>query len=600
MILVPRAAAESIGALKPLFRELSPRRRAQLKYVLALMVLGGAAEMLSLGAVLAFLTLVTGTTPPEDSVIAPLVRLLVGPEGGVPWRGVFFLVVVGAVSTGIRLLLAWVSQKYVLRVGHDLGVKLYSRILYQPYNAHLTRNTSDVIAAIEKIQLIIFGIILPVIQAVVACVIATFIVVSLFLIDPLTAAIAALAIAVPYGLSSLASIKALRATATHLAAMQTGRIRQVQEGLGGVRDIIIDRSQGVFVEEFRRMDDSYRRAQTVYNFVGGAPRFIVEFSGVLLIAGMALLLSAREGGLAAAIPMLGALALGAQRLLPLAQQIFFSWSSLLALHNVTTDVLDLLHSPVLSLSDDRANPSILPFRRDLVLDGVTFRYSGVEQPALHQVDLTIARGSTVGFIGETGSGKSTLLDVIMGLLEPTSGEIRIDGVALSGQNVSAWQAQIAHVPQSIYLADTSIAANIAFGQTSEAIDLARVKDAAKRARIGEFIETLPEAYETRCGERGVRMSVGQRQRIGIARALYKGASVLILDEATSALDNETEASVMGELTRSNSGLTLLMIAHRLTTLADCDQVVRLANGRVTERGTYAEVVGRGGRVSRSR
>lgn len=597
---VPRAAADSIRALKPLFRELSQRRRAQLKYVLALMVLGGAAEMVSLGAVLAFLTLVTGAPPPENSVIASLVDLLGSPKGEIPWRGVFFLVGVGAVSTGIRLLLAWVSQKYVLRVGHDLGVKLYSRTLYQPYSAHLTRNTSDVIAAIEKVQLIIFGIILPVLQAVVACIIASFIVLSLFLIDPLTAAIAAFAIAVPYGLSSVASIKALRSTATHLATMQTGRIRQVQEGLGGARDIIIDRSQGVFIEEFRRMDDAYRRAQTVYNFVGGAPRFIVEFSGVLLIAGLALLLSTREGGLAAAIPMLGAMALGAQRLLPLAQQIFFSWSSLLALHNVTADVLDLLHSPVLRLPTGGADPKALPFRRDVVLDDVSFQYAGVDQPALKSVDLTIQRGSIVGFIGATGSGKSTLLDVIMGLLEPTAGEIRIDGVALSEQNVSAWQAQIAHVPQSIYLADNTIAENIAFGLAREAIDLARVKEAAERAQIGKFIAGLPDGFETRCGERGVRMSVGQRQRIGIARALYKGANVLILDEATSALDDVTEASVMDAVTRSSGGLTLLMIAHRLTTLADCDKVVRLANGRITDFGTYGEIVDGKRRASPSR
>jgi ATP-binding cassette subfamily B protein len=221
---------------------------------------------------------------------------------------------------------------------------------------------------------------------------------------------------------------------------------------------------------------------------------------------------------------------------------------------------------------------------------VRFRYTNDGPWVLDGLDLTIPKGARVGLVGSTGSGKSTALDLLMGLLNPTEGELLVDAQSIIGNRIRAWQRTIAHVPQSIYLADTTLAENIAFGVSRDAIDLRRVQQAARQAQIAEFIESRPESYDAFVGERGIRLSGGQRQRIGIARALYKQASVLVFDEATSALDNATERSVMGTIDALNRDLTILLIAHRLTTVRRCDIIVELEHGRVVAQGTYDQLL----------
>lgn len=586
------APTGAFRALRPLLAELSPARRTQLRLTLVLMVVGGLAEMVSLGAVLAFLALLAGAETGGGARMAALFYSLGFPRGSdllVPAVGV--LIVTGLLATAVRLTLAWVSHKFVLRVGHDLGVKIYSRVLRQPYILSVRRNTSEVLAAIEKVQFVVFAVLLPIMQAAVGAMVAAFIITALLAIDMVAASLAAISIAVPYALVSIATRRILRRNSETLAVKQTERVKQVQEGLGGLRDIIIDQSQGVFEEGFRKLDDAYRRAQAVNVFVAAAPRYVVEFAGIILIALMAAFMSTQPGGIVAAIPILGAMALGAQRLLPLFQQIYYGWSSLAGADKVIRDILDLLHAPVTSVTPRDRRAAVAPFERDLVLENVSFRYPGADGDALRNIHLRIARGDRIGFLGPTGSGKSTLLDIVMGLLTPTRGEIRLDGARLHDGNVADWQAQIAHVPQAIYLTDSSIAENIAFGETAREIDMDRVRAAAERAQIASFVESLPDGYGTETGERGVRLSGGQRQRIGIARALYKRANVLILDEATSALDDATEADVMAALERGDRGITLLMIAHRLSTLADCNRIVRLRDGEIVEEGSYDEIVG---------
>jgi ATP-binding cassette subfamily B protein len=311
---------------------------------------------------------------------------------------------------------------------------------------------------------------------------------------------------------------------------------------------------------------------------------------IVAIAVLAFYFSAEPGGVIAAIPVLGALAIGTQRLLPLLQQTYVAWSSFAGNRQVLDDVVLLMHAPVVSTISRQPNLSVEPFRRDLRLVDVSFQY-GNREAALREIDLTIRKGSCVGFVGATGGGKSTLFDIIMALIKPTTGSVSIDGEPLSDANRAAWQAQIAHVPQAIFLSDSSISSNIAFGVADEEIDQARVHQAAKLAHIDAFIEQLPEGYATMVGERGVRLSGGQRQRIGIARALYKEAPVLILDEATSALDDRTEAAIMRSILGMGSGVTLLMIAHRLSTLRECDQVVRLEGGKIAGTGSFSELVG---------
>jgi ATP-binding cassette subfamily B protein len=305
---------------------------------------------------------------------------------------------------------------------------------------------------------------------------------------------------------------------------------------------------------------------------------------------MAAWYSLQPGGVLGAIPVLGALALGAQRMLPMIQVIYQGWAQYSIYKGSLQDLIALLDVPSERITGVLP-ANVEPFERSIQLDDVTFRYNPGGAAALAQVNLTIAKGERVGFIGKTGSGKSTLVDVIMGLLPPTEGNLCVDGRPMNPDAIGNWKAQIAHVPQAIFLSDDSIAANIAFGVPEAEQDEQRVREAADRAGLGDFLDSLPRGLETSVGERGIRLSGGQRQRIGIARALYKRATVLVLDEATSALDNETEASVMESVARLGPDLTVILIAHRLSTVSGCDRIYRLDGGRIVAEGSVAAVIG---------
>lgn len=582
-----------VEGLRAIVAGMSPRRRRQMWLSFALMIVGGVAEMISIGAVLPFLALLAD---PQGAARIPAVAMLLDWSGATTSAelllpAVGLLIAAAIFTASIRLLLAWFSQKFVLELGHDIGVEIYARMLRQPYSLYVQRNTSELISGVEKVQIVVFAVLLPAMQALVAAFLAVFIVAMLIFIDPANALLAAAAMGAVYIGVSFATRRILRRNAHTLAVNQTERIKLIQEGLGGIRDILIDQSQAVFQESFRKLDYGYRRAQTVNVFVAAAPRFIVEASGIVLIALLALFMSARAGGLIAAIPVIGALALGAQRLLPLLQLVYSGWSQFVGAGQVLIDVMVLLRAPVTRDRPREKSAAVLPYQEEIRIRNVSFRYQGSDEPALHNIDLVVRRGERIGFLGQTGSGKSTLIDLLMGLLEPSEGEISIDGRPLDEATRAQWQGQIAHVPQTIYLSDSTIASNIAFGEEPATIDIKRVREAAKRAQIDSFIVSLPEGYDTEVGERGVRLSGGQRQRIGIARALYKNAGVLIFDEATSALDDETEAAVMGALSSVGRDLTIFMIAHRLSTLAGCDRLVRLEQGRIAAVGAFAELVG---------
>jgi ABC-type multidrug transport system fused ATPase/permease subunit len=324
-------------------------------------------------------------------------------------------------------------------------------------------------------------------------------------------------------------------------------------------------------------------------FMAGSPRFAMEAIGMVLIVALAYSLSLQPGGAASALPLLGALALGAQRLLPALQQSYSAWAGIAGSRTALAETLAFLEQPLPEgVLEQQLQP--LGFKDKICFEGVSFYYANNDRLVIDNLNLVIPRCARVGIVGGTGSGKSTMLDLLMGLIEPTQGNVRVDGVSITGQNRRAWQRVIAHVPQTIYLADTTLAENIAFGVPRSAIDMRRVREAARQAKIADFIESRPEGYDAFVGERGVRLSGGQRQRIGIARALYKQASVLIFDEATSALDNATEQEVMSAIAELDRDLTVVIVAHRLTTIKHCDSIVELSNGRLVAQGTYDQLL----------
>ena len=364
-------------------------------------------------------------------------------------------------------------------------------------------------------------------------------------------------------------------------------IKALQEGLGGIRDILLDGSQETFCKIFQKADFALRKAQSNNLIMAQSPRFLMESFGIVIIAAISIFIVTERGDIAEAIPVLGALAMGAQRLLPLMQLIYASWSLIQGSYRSIEDTLDLLDQPLPKYIDKHKGS--LVFKKSLRLDAISFGYLKKEL-ILKNISMEIVKGSRVGFIGLTGSGKSTLLDVVMGFLLPQSGRLLVDNKVINDRNRRAWQSHVAHVPQSIFLSDASIAENIAFGVATQDIDYELVAEAASCAQLGDFINQLPDGYKTSVGERGVRLSGGQRQRIGIARALYKQPDVLIFDEATSALDSKTEKLVMNTIQQLSNEITVLIIAHRLSTLKVCNKIVELSEGKVSRVGTFNEIV----------
>jgi ABC-type multidrug transport system fused ATPase/permease subunit len=562
------------GALRQLFAHLPRARRRQFWLVLALTLGSAAAELATLGAVLPFLSLLSS---PDRLPAVPWFPMVV--PGDALASAAVLLASAAVFAGAIRLLLIRTGQLFAYGLGHDVNLEIQSRVLDQPYSWHVAHGSREVLASLEKVQLLSHGVALQLVQGLSGAVIGVALALALVAIEPVAAALASGLLALVYVGVSAATRHRLAGHSGSASSALSGRIGIVQESLGGIRDVILDRAQALYLAAFSRIDRQLSRARSDAAFLSVAPRYLIEVAGMVLFAAAAVLLARREGGFADALPVLGALALGAQRLLPLIQQVYQSWSTVIANRAVTADLLALLGLPP---SEETEDGPPLPLEREIRLEGVGFCYAGRIQPALSDVDLRIARGARVAVTGPTGSGKSTLADLIMGLLHPDAGRVTVDGVLLEGPRRAAWRRSIAHVPQAIFLADASIARNIAFSSGPDAIDPERVAEAARRAQLSSFIESLPEGYETRVGERGVRLSGGQRQRLGIARALYKNAPVLVLDEATSALDDDTEAKVLASLDAlaRDSGLTLIVIAHRRSTAAACDVTVRLEDGRV--------------------
>jgi ATP-binding cassette subfamily B protein len=558
---------------------------------MALAVMAGFAEVVSLGAVLPFLGVLTA---PERVVKIPLVQRAMMAFGvTTPSQLVLLLAVAFAlaalVAGALRMLLLWTCTRVAFSTGADFSSEAYRRTLYQPYQVHVMRNSSELISGVtskvaETIQVLNF--LLTLLNSFILLI---FITTALFVINPFVASFAIVGFGGCYALITRISGRRLRETSRRISFEHTQVVKALQEGIGGIRDVLLDGTQPVYYEIFRKADRSLRRAIGTIMFLSNSPRFAMESLGMVLIAGLAFAISRTAGGVASALPVLGALALGAQRLLPALQQGYGAWASIVGSQTALAGTLELLEQPV----DESAlspPPPPLPFHHEVRLDSIRFRYTEGGPWVLDRLNLTIRQGSRVGFVGTTGSGKSTALDLLMGLLAPTEGELRVDGLPVTGVRVRAWQRAIAHVPQTIFLADTTLAENIAFGVPAADIDFDRVRQAAAQAQIAEFIEARPEGYRAIVGERGIRLSGGQRQRIGIARALYKRASVLIFDEATSALDNATEQLVMRAIDGLNRDLTIILIAHRLSTVRRCDLIVELDGGKVVAQGTYERLL----------
>jgi ABC-type bacteriocin/lantibiotic exporter with double-glycine peptidase domain len=573
----------TLKRLKCLWSYFNLRRKRQFKLLLILMIAASSTEVLSIGAILPFLGVLTNPVHIyESSVAKPIIEIL---GINTPYELVIPITVVFCVMTFIsaamRLLLLWASSKLTYSVGADLNLDVYRKTLYQPYTEHIKKNSSDVISSIGfKTQEIIL-----VINQVVVLLSSLLIIVAvsctLVLIEPVVTLCAFFGIVSLYGIIIRTTHRRLVNNSQKIAKNSANAIKSLQEGVGGIRDILIHNTQELYCSAFHKADSSLRRAQADNIYIGGSPRYLVEALSMMLIASLACGIAVKTEGISGAIPILGALALGAQRLLPLVQSSYLAWTTINGAQATLDDTLIQLAQPLPQFVNDITPVDPIGFNESISLRNVSFRYENRTSYVLKGVNLEIKKGSRIGFVGDTGSGKSTLVDIIMGLLRPDEGELLVDGINVNQVDPRSWQVHIAHVPQTIYLADSTIAENIALGTSLKNLDMNQVVCAAKMAQIDEAIRQMPDGYQTIVGEDGVRLSGGQRQRLGIARAMFKKADILIFDEATSALDDVTEDTVTEAIRSLSSQLTILTIAHREKSLRYCSEIYRVNSGTLT-------------------
>jgi len=578
--------------LRGLWGHLNRRRQWQTLVVTILMVCSAFAEVITLGAVLPFIAVLV--EPERAMAFGPVARVAewVGITSAdqlvFPLAGAFLATAL--LAAALRFLVVWATTRLAMATGAELASKAFERTLYQPYEVHVHRHSSEVTSGvIQKVESVVSGMLSPLQTAVGSVLTLASVAVALVLIDIQIAMTAVLLVGGGYFLITRVVRGRLLRNGRQIAVGQVQVLKILQESIGGIRQVLIDGTQRVFLEEFKGSDGRLRRSQASNTIIQQSPRLFMEGVSMTLIVVLIMVFHGQEGGLVSNLPELTAFALAGQRMLPISQQCYTTVSTMLAYQPAFSEALIILDQPVSRAErSERSDP--LLFTSALECTGLSFRYSEDEPWVLDGIDLQIQKGSTVGLVGETGSGKSTLLDLMMGLLRPAAGALTVDGVQLDSEVIGSWRRSIAHVPQDVFLVDSSIAENIAFGVPKDQIDHERVRESARLAQIDDFIMAEPNGYRTLVGERGVRLSGGQRQRIGIARALHKGVSVLILDEATSALDSVTEGSVLRQIDDSGEGLTVVMVAHRLSTLRNCDQIFELRDGKIVASGRFEDLL----------
>lgn len=573
---------ELSAALRRLWAHLEPHRRAYCVPLLLLTVVTAFSEVFSIAAAM---LLLAALSSPEQLLAHPAIgawlhRLDIANASDVRLAASATFAAAALTSGLLRIALSRCATAWSFAVGADLDAAIFRRTLHQPYAVHIARHSSEVIAgATRQSDSLTFQTLGPCLSLVNTSLMMGMVLTALVAWRPAAALGAFVGFLAIYGVVAFFSRRLLVANGEAVTVASARVVRLLQEGLGGIREVLIDGTQAHYARRFAEASRRMRTAQGSIQFLVVCPRFGVEALGMALIAGGAWLSSRQGGGFEGALTTIGALAFSAQRLLPMLQEAYFSYTHLIGAREMLLDVLRLLDQPEPDAS--RSGPvEALPFRDTLRLEGVGFRYGPGSPWVLRDLTMAVARGERIGIVGRSGDGKSTLLDLVVGLLDPGEGRITVDGVPLTDANRSRWRARIAQVPQSIHLSDSSIEENIAVGVPVELIDPERVRYAARKARIDGAIDALPQGYRSFIGENGTRLSGGQRQRIGIARALYKNADVLILDEATSALDTATEREVIDTIEALGREVTVIMVAHRLSTLDRCDRILRIEGGRL--------------------
>ena len=579
-----------LSIARKIFDLLTPAERRSAVMLLGLMFIGMVLETLGVGLVIPAIALLTQSDFVRNyPMFQPALQALGNPsQHSLIVGGTLVLVGVYLIKTLFLALLAWRQMRFAFSVQAQLSQRLFTLYLRQPYTFHLQRNSAQLIRnVINEVGVFTFNAILPGMLLLTESLVLLGLGSLLLVIEPLGAlTVASVLGAAAWGFHLFTRGRIARWGEARLHH-EGLRMQHLQQGLGGAKDVKLLGRETEFLDQYRVHNVESARAGQLQLTLTQLPRLWLE---LLAVSGLAILVIsalAQNRALEAVLPALGLFAAAAFRLMPSVNRALGAVQSL----RYGLPVIDILHTEFKLTTPEVAgtHSSVTPFRAVLELSQITFTYPGAAEPTLKDISLAIQRGESVGFIGTSGAGKSTLVDILLGLLTPDRGEVRMDGCDIQA-NLRNWQDQIGYVPQSIFLTDDTLRRNVAFGLPNEQIDDASVWRAIQAAQLEAFVTSQPDGLETLVGERGIRLSGGQRQRIGIARALYHDPAVLILDEATSSLDIATEQDVMQAVRALQGSKTVLIVAHRLSTVGHCDRLYRLEQGRVVAEGTSAEML----------
>lgn len=584
-----------IETYRKLFTLLDDRERRNFWWLAVIMLLVAAAEISGFSAVLMLLNVISSPDKIQTNEMLSFVYTQFGFRSSFEFQVALAISVLGVVVSGlaIKAVGTRATIRYSMMRGFSISSRLLAAYLRHPYPWFLRHNSAELEKnVLNEVDGLVARVVTPSLRLVSSSILAISIVIFLLMVDPLVTLFCGGLLGAVYTLIYLRVRGQTLRVGTEMKEALEARFLVAKEATGGIKDVKVMGLEEVYVHGYSV--EAYRTAQalTRMGLVAEMPRFILEAITFGTLISMILLLLFRHGGnVTEIVPTLGVIALATMRLLPSLQQVYTGLVTIRSARPILDAIVaDFAASPPPAPAI-ALNAPAMKLERKLELEQVSFVYDSADRPTLRDVDLTIPACTTVGIVGGTGAGKTTLVDLILGLLTPASGAIKVDGTTLTAGNLRSWQASIAYVPQAIFLTDDTIAANIAFGVSKDQIDLAAVEAASRVAALHDFITAdLPLGYQTRVGERGVRLSGGQRQRIGIARAMYRNPTLLIMDEATSALDNVTEREVMEAVQRIRGDKTVILIAHRLSTVRACDTIFLMERGRLLTQGSYDELL----------
>jgi ABC-type multidrug transport system fused ATPase/permease subunit len=582
------AATGIMTTISQIWQLLSRPERRKAAALFVLMICAMFFELLGVGMVVPALAfMVQDSSILESPAVRPWITWLGNPsQSHLVLVGLAALAAVYVLKSGFLLLVSYFQSRFVSDVQASMTSRLFERYLTQPWAFHLSRNSAELIRNIESIQG--FAVTCTaVISLATELLVLVGLVALLLWFEPTGAAIAAIVLGACTYMYDCVTRSRLANWGWRRHAHLTNYLKHMQEGLGGAKDVKIIGCERQLIRRFTNEAVGLADMTGRQSWFHQIPRMWYELLAVMALCLLTAVMLWQGKPLRSFVPSLGLFATAAFRLLPSVNRLAVSLQQIRWAKTLTNCLHDELALPIIPPAEGRE--AALPFRTAIELDHVSFRYPGCDIPALADITLSIPHGASVGIVGGSGAGKSTLVDIILGLLPPTEGRVTVDSADVQG-NVRAWQSLVGYVPQNIYLCDDTVRRNIAFGLDDQAIDEQAVSRTLRAAQLESFVANLPMGLDTTIGERGVRLSGGQRQRIGIARALYYDPAVLVLDEATSALDTDTERDVMTAVESLHGHKTIIIVAHRMSTVARCDVVFRIENGRLVRSGTLNDVL----------